>query len=133
VYRLNARNWVEVFNLGETVIFLASDIRNDVFRTTPFTASASEFMVNQGNCVVYWDDHPFLVPICYMLQFNLDNQTTRHVSPQFLRLFWPPPEWVHTGIVRLNDNDSMCFTFNFLLFVPVFIIYSVNPWSFEMC
>jgi hypothetical protein len=130
VYRLYARHWVEVFSLGETVIFLASDIPMAVSRTAPFTASASELMVDHGNCVVYWDDstRPWLVQIGNMLQFNMPKRSSTTVSPQFRRLFWPPPEWVRTGVVRFNDNGSMCFTFNSYLFVPVFIIYSVDPW-----
>ncbi|XP_058752472.1 uncharacterized protein LOC131625648 [Vicia villosa] len=85
VFRLDQREkkWLKLENLGDMVLFLGQGCS--------LAISASDLGINGGNCVIYCS---YLR--CKMRIFPLDQHRTFPLSdyPDYLKLFWPPPEWI---------------------------------------
>ncbi|MCH82460.1 F-box protein [Trifolium medium] len=92
VFRLDEKEkkWVKLTSLGDRVLFLGNRYM--------FSASASELGFAKGNCVIYTDDvFKGLDDMEYgMSVFQLDQNRVSPLSdyPDYLKLFWPPPEWI---------------------------------------
>jgi hypothetical protein len=92
VFRLDEKEkkWVKLTSLGDRVLFLG--------KRYTFSASASELGFSKGNCVIYTDDafEGLDDTECGMSVFQLDQNWVSPLSdyPDYLKLFWPPPEWI---------------------------------------
>jgi hypothetical protein len=92
VFRLDKKEkkWVKLTSLGDRVLFLG--------KRYTFSASASELGFSKGNCVIYTDDafKGLDDTECGMSVFQLDQNRVSPLSdyPDYLKLFWPPPEWI---------------------------------------
>ncbi|XP_058752482.1 F-box protein SKIP23-like [Vicia villosa] len=85
VFRLDQREkkWLKLENLGDMVLFLGQGYS--------FAISASDLGFENGNSVIYCNH------ICSEMRvFPLDQQRTFPLSdyPDYVKLFWPPPEWI---------------------------------------
>jgi hypothetical protein len=86
------KEWVELTSLGDRVLFFGNECS--------FSASASDLSVAKGNCVIFMDDIFEILdqPIWNsgMCIYHLDQFQLLRLSdyPDYLNLFWPPPEWV---------------------------------------
>jgi hypothetical protein len=86
------KEWVELTSLGDRVLFFGNECS--------FSASASDLSVAKGNCVIFMDDIFEILdqPIrnSGMCVYHLDQFQLLRLSdyPDYLNLFWPPPEWV---------------------------------------
>ncbi|XP_058752483.1 F-box protein SKIP23-like [Vicia villosa] len=87
VFRLDQRQkkWLKLENLGDMVLFLGQGYSSAI--------SASDLGFDSGNFVIYCN-----YTCRKMRVFPLDQQRTFLLSdyPDYLKLFWPPPEWIVT-------------------------------------
>jgi len=89
VFKLDEKEkkWVKLTTLGDSVLFVGNECS--------FSASASDLCVPRGNCVVFIDVY-FKNMWCGNCVFHLDQDRFSPLSdcPEYLNLFWPPPEWI---------------------------------------
>jgi len=80
------KKWVKLANLRDRVLFLGEGCS--------FSASASDLGFENGNLIIYVNGK---VSGCKMCVFQLDQGRVSLVSdyPDYLKLFWPPPEWIN--------------------------------------
>ncbi|KAK2440332.1 F-box protein SKIP23 [Trifolium repens] len=94
VFRLDEKykKW-ELTSLGNRILFMRNGCS--------FSASALDLSVAKGNRVIFMDNRCILLnKICDnasgMYVFDLDQGRVSPLSdyPDYLNLFWPPPEWI---------------------------------------
>ncbi|KAL8060122.1 hypothetical protein ABFS82_02G003900 [Erythranthe guttata] len=112
VFRLdeNVGKWVEVSDLGDTMLFLGDNCT--------FSASASEIFRDnscKGNCIFFTDQY------CnredddgvWKIGVGVFDMESRSIGPidnhvGYSKMFWPPPDWIYStasieaGMDRLN-------------------------------
>jgi hypothetical protein len=92
VFRLDEKEkeWVKLTSLGDRILFLGNGCS--------FSSSASDLSVVKGNCVIFIDEAFRCLDsmACGMCVFHLDQRRLSLLSdyPEYLSLFWPPPEWI---------------------------------------
>jgi hypothetical protein len=117
IFRLDVKEkkWVNLStSLGDRVLFLGNGCS--------FSASASDLSVAKGNCVIFMDDDCSLVnKICNnasgMYVFDLDQGHVSPLSdyPDYLNLFWPPPEWIVKSYMRKPKKSMLSCIERFLM------------------
>jgi hypothetical protein len=116
VFRLDekAKKWVKLPSLGDRILFLGNGCS--------FSTSASDLSVAKGNCVIFMDDDCSLVnKICNnasgMYVFDLDQGHVSPLSdyPDYLNLFWPPPEWIVKSYMRKPKKSMLSCIERFLM------------------
>ncbi|XP_058762301.1 F-box protein SKIP23-like [Vicia villosa] len=83
VFRVDQKEkkWLRLANLGDTVVFFG--------QCHSFTASALDLGFDKGNFVIHFNNNDMSI-------FHLDQRQNSLLSdyPDYLKLFWPPPEWI---------------------------------------
>ncbi|PNX88986.1 F-box protein, partial [Trifolium pratense] len=88
------KKWVKLTSLGNRILFMGNG------GSCSFSVSASDLSFAKGNCVIFMDDSFGMDKICNnasgMYVFDLDQGRILPLSdyPDYLNLFWPPPEWI---------------------------------------
>jgi hypothetical protein len=109
VFRLDEKykKW-ELTSLGNRILFMRNGCS--------FSASASDLSVAKGNRVIFMDNRCILLnKICDnasgMYVFDLDQGRVSPLSdyPDYLNLFWPPPEWIGKSYMpTLKKSMLLC-------------------------
>jgi hypothetical protein len=117
VFRLDEKyykKWVKLTSLGNRILFPGNGCS--------FSASASDLSVAKENCVIFMDNDCSLVnKICNnasgMYVFDLDQGHVSPLSdyPDYLNLFWPPPEWIVKSYMRKPKKSMLSCIERFLM------------------
>jgi hypothetical protein len=113
VFRLDEKEkeWVKLTSLGDRVLFVGNGCS--------FFASASDLCVTEGNCVIFMDDIFKDDKICRngMVIYHYDQYRLSHLCdyPDYLNLFWPPPEWILTDCVHKPKKSMLSCIERFLM------------------
>ncbi|XP_058752464.1 F-box protein SKIP23-like [Vicia villosa] len=97
VFRLDQKEkkWLRLSNLGDTVVFFG--------QCDSFTASALDLGFDNGNFVIYCNDDDDVKSEMSIFHFDNHDNYPLPDYPDYLKLFWPPPEW----ILLKNYNPSL--------------------------
>jgi hypothetical protein len=103
VFKLDEKEkkWVKLTTLGDRVLFVDQECS--------FSASASDLHVAKGNCIIFtrnspYGCHPDLQYAMRIFHLNRDDVSPLSKYPDFLNLFWPPPNW----ILDLQKLGTLC-------------------------
>ncbi|KAI3728974.1 hypothetical protein L6452_17619 [Arctium lappa] len=103
VYRLDREEekWDEVKSLGDRMLFLGDNCG--------FSASALDFPGCKGNCVFFTGqsrEDDGLMKSRGVGVFDLESGCIGPISNDsgYSQLFWPPPRWLHSDSVALEDG-----------------------------
>jgi hypothetical protein len=101
VFKLDVKGnkWVKLPSLGDRILFLGNGCS--------FSISALDLYVAKGNCVIFMDyvfDNNILCQ-SGMCVFHLDQGWLSPLCdyPDYLELFWPPPEWIIEGYMHKGN------------------------------
>ncbi|KAL7611072.1 F-box protein SKIP23 [Lactuca sativa] len=103
VYKLDheEQRWIEVKSLGDRMLFIGDNCG--------FSASASDFPGCKGNCVFFTGlsrEDDGLMKNRGVGVFDLESGSIGPIANNSAnsQLFWPPPPWLHSNPVALEDG-----------------------------